>query len=467
MGTVYYKAEGGVFVSTPVYRDEVVRIEPKGIEHVVPQERHGKVFSVFTLWFGANVELATLTTGTAAVTIFGLSFWQAALGLVVGNVLGVVLLGLLSTYGPKLGVPQMVQSRSAFGFFGNFAPGILTALAGVMWFAVNTVLGAFAFEELFHTHFFLALLVMVIIQVVVAVYGYNMIHAVERWLALVLTLVFIGVSLYVFAHVPYHVPFNPKALPGLGIGGGVIEAVGLAFSYLMGWTVYASDYTRYLPEKTSARSVFWNASLSNFIACVWLELLGAGLALVLPIYAQNSNPTLMLNHIHPLWLGPVALVAVVLGTLTANVLNIYSGSLSSLVINIPLKRWMAAVMVGVLGGILAYIGHKAYYVGFQNFLFLLGYWLAPWAAVVLVDYFVIFRGKYHTDVFYDPRRVLGRGFWAWAIAILVSVPFFNQTLYAGPFATHFPQFGDLSYYVGFVVAGALYWILARGQTMVA
>jgi len=461
MGMVSHIEKGGLSVSTPVYRDEVVRIEPKGIEHVIAQERHGKVSSVFTLWFGANVELATLTTGTAAVTLFGLSFWQAALGLVIGNILGVILLGLLSTYGPKLGVPQMVQSRSAFGFFGNFAPGTLTALAGVMWFAVNTVLGAFAFEELFHTEFFLALLVMVVIQVVVAVYGYNMIHLVERWLAVVLTLVFIGVSLFAFTHVPYHIGYNPKAPVAIGIGGGVVEAVGLAFSYLMGWTVYASDYTRYLPEKTSAGSVFWNASLSNFIACVWLELLGVGLALVLPVYAQNSNPTLMLDHIHPGWLGPVALIAVVLGTLTANVLNIYSGSLSSLVINIPLKRWMAAVMVGVLGGILAYIGHNSYYVGFQNFLFLLGYWLAPWAAVVLVDYFFIFRGSYQTDTFYDPRRVLQPGFWAWVLAIIASVPFFNQTLYVGPFAEHFPQFGDLSYYVGFLVAGVLYWVLAR------
>jgi NCS1 family nucleobase:cation symporter-1 len=359
----------------------------------------------------------------------------------------------------------MVQSRSAFGFFGNFGPGTLTALAGVMWFAVNTVLGAFAFQELFRTPFVLALLVMVVLQVVVAVYGYNMIHLVERWLAVVLTLVFVGVSIFAFTHVHYRIPYNSHAPVASGIGGGMVEAVGLAFSYLMGWTVYASDYTRYLPQKTSARSVFWNASLSNFIACVWLELLGVAMALVLPVYAADTNPTLMLNHIRPDWLGPVALVAVVLGTLTANVLNIYSGSLSSLVINIPLKRWMAAVMVGILGGILADIGHRSYYVGFQNFLFLLGYWLAPWAAIVLVDYFWVFRGRYQTDVFYDPRRVFAPGFWAWVVAIVVSIPFFNQTLYQGPFARHFPQFGDLSYYVGFVVAGILYWILARNRAL--
>ena len=108
---------------TMQYGDEVIRIEPKGIEHIGEEERHGKVSSVFTLWFGANVELATLTTGVAAVAFFGLNFTQAAIGLLIGNLIGVTLLGLLSTFGPRLGVPQMVHSRAAFGFFGNFIPG--------------------------------------------------------------------------------------------------------------------------------------------------------------------------------------------------------------------------------------------------------------------------------------------------------------------------------------------------------
>jgi NCS1 family nucleobase:cation symporter-1 len=91
------------------YGDEVAQIEPIGIEHIEESERHGRVSSIFTLWFGANVELATLTTGVAAVGLFGLNFWQAALGLVVGNLLGATVLGLVSTFGPRLGVPQMVH----------------------------------------------------------------------------------------------------------------------------------------------------------------------------------------------------------------------------------------------------------------------------------------------------------------------------------------------------------------------
>lgn len=449
--------------STAQYGEEITQIEPKGIEHINDTERHGKVSSIFTLWFGANVELATLTTGTAAVALFGLNFTQAALGLLIGNILGGVVLGLVSTFGPRLGVPQMVHSRSAFGFFGNFIPGALNLISGVMWFAVNTVLGTFAFVTLFHIGFFPALLVMVAAQIIVAVYGYNMIHAVERVMAVVLTLVFLVVSVFAFTHAHYALPFNAKSPIGqyTGLSGSFIEGIGLGFSYLLGWAVYGSDYTRYLPATVKGGQVFGNAALSNFIAAFWLELVGAALATVFPQAALATNPIALLTGISPHWIVTAALIAVIFGTLTANVLNIYSSSLSALVINVPVKRWLAAILVGLIGGVLSYVARKSYYLDFENFLFLLGYWLAPWVAIVLVDFFFVHRGRYTTSVFYNPRRMIRAGLVAWGIAVLLSVPFFNQALYQGWIATKYAHLGDISYYVSFVAAGILYWILGR------
>lgn len=449
--------------TAPRYGDDVARIEPIGIEHIEGAERHGHTASIFTLWWGANVELATLTTGAAAVALFGLNFWQAAAGLAVGNLFGVLVLGALSTFGPRLGVPQLVHSRAAFGFYGNFLPGLFNVVAGALWFAVNTVLGAYAFVSLFGVPFWLALTVMVAVQIVVAIYGYNMIHAVERWMAGILTAVFLAVSLFAFGHVRLDLPFNPQApLAGVtGLWGGMIEAVGLAFSYLLGWTVFASDYTRYLPADTPPAAVFRNAAVANLVAGLWLELVGVALALVFPRAAASPNPLGLVTGMGTHWLVAVALVAVIIGTVTANVLNIYSGSLSALVINLPLPRWTAALGIGIVGGLVAWVGHRSYYVGFENFLFLLAYWLAPWAAVVLVDFYLVRRGRYATAWFYDPRRRVRSGFWAWAVAVACSVPFFNQSLYVGAVASHLSHLGDISYYVGFVVAGGLYWWWSR------
>ena len=82
--------------------------------------------------------------------LFGLSFWEAFLAIVLGTALGSGAQGLLSTWGPKHGVPQMVISRSAFGFFGNILPaGLNAVVAGIGWFAVNSISGALALHALF------------------------------------------------------------------------------------------------------------------------------------------------------------------------------------------------------------------------------------------------------------------------------------------------------------------------------
>ena len=438
------------------YQNQVLKVEPKGIEPIGPHERHGKPFTIFTLWFGANVEFATLVTGALATGVFGLSFWQAALAIVIGNVLGALALGALSTFGPKHGVPQLIQSRKAFGYYGNFIPGILNFVAGFSWFAVNTVLGVYALEWLFHMSFGLGLVIMAIIQIVIAVYGYNLIHVLERYLAIFLTVVFLIVTVYGFAN--GHISAAPNLKLASAVGGttgAFMLTLAIAFSYCLGWMAFASDYTRYLPEKTSARAVFGNAFWSLLIAGIWLEVLGAALATLKGIFV----PTDLVTHLLPYALGVVTMIAVVLGTITANVLNIYSGALSSLVIDIPMKRWMSAVVVGVLGTLLAWYASQngTFFSKYQTFLFLLGYWVAPWLAVVLVDYFVKAKGEYATSEFYDRKRPFGMGFWAWIIGVLASVPFMNQYgMFVGPFASSHPQFGDITYFVGFVVAALVY-----------
>lgn len=424
-------------------------VERKGLERVPAAERHGRPNSVFTLWFAANVEFATLVTGVLATAAFGLGFAQALLAIVIGNVLGAVFLGVLSAYGPTLGVPQLVQSRRAFGYYGNMLPGALTFIAGFSWFAVNTVLGVFALEYLVKLSFALSLAIMAFLQILIAVYGHDLIHTIEKGLVLVLTVIFAVVSFYAFAHGHLGTGFSAKTAGPLGFSGAFIFTVSVTFSYVLGWIPYSSDYTRYLPEKTSSRRVFLAAASSMLISGIWLEALGAALGTVTFL----SNPTGLVTGLLPHVFGIVAMIGVVLGTVTANVLNIYSGALSGLVVGVPMPRWLAAIIVGGAGTAVAWFaGQHNYWEHYENFLLLLGYWVAPWAAVLVVDH-LLNRGRGpDTAILYRRSHVLGWGFLAWTLAIAASVPFMNQTEYVGAFASGHPRLGDITYYVGFVVA---------------
>ena len=100
--------------STEFYGAEVLHVEPHGIDPISVKERHGKPRNLFTLWFSANLEFATLTLGVLSVGLFGLNMTQAAISIIIGTALGAFFIGLLTTFGYRWGVPQLIQSRAAF-----------------------------------------------------------------------------------------------------------------------------------------------------------------------------------------------------------------------------------------------------------------------------------------------------------------------------------------------------------------
>ncbi|MGH7692344.1 MAG: purine-cytosine permease family protein [Candidatus Dormibacteria bacterium] len=509
-----------------LYRDEVLEVEPHGLEHITQAQRHGRPFQMFTLWMAANLVLATWVIGNLAVGTFGVSMLGAFVALAIGNVLGALLLGLLSTFGPRLGVPQMIQSRAPFGTLGNFGPAGLNYLAGIGWFAVNTVYGTFALAELAHLNYFIALAIMVLGQVVLAVYGHNMIHAFERWMSVALVVVFVILAVFTFKAGHYGLGFNPKSpVPYGGEVGGFIITIGLALSYAMGWMPFASDYSRYLPRVSRPSHIVWWTALGMFVPCLVLEWMGALTVSIAMPKATAANPANAIAFLMPGWLASLALLAIAAGTACANALNIYSGSMSALVLKVErsapvralitglifggvvagvlvvanstlatdkeslialpvvvgaavlvgvvvasavrfrMRRWQAAIAVGVLGGLLATGGSNPDQAASQysNFLLLLAYWIGPWVAVVLIDWFFKHRGAYELRSLYDQRITVRVGTIAWVLGLAASIPFMNQSWYVGPVPSAYPQLGDISYLVSFVVAGTIFAIFGRAR----
>ena len=117
--------------------------ERRSIDFIPAEERHGSVRSLFTVWFGANMQVTTAVTGALGV-ILGLPLPWAIVALVVGNLVGAVFMALHSAQGPKLGIPQMIQSRAQFGFYGAILPLVLVVLMYVGFFATSAVLGGSA-----------------------------------------------------------------------------------------------------------------------------------------------------------------------------------------------------------------------------------------------------------------------------------------------------------------------------------
>src|SRR5579864_4542803 len=171
------------------YGARVTAVEPGGAGFIPARERHGRPLQLFWTWMSPNMEFATVYVGVIPMAVFGGGFWPTVLGVTLGSLMGAITQALLSTMGPRFGVPQMVQSRAAFGYVGNFLPAVLSWItASFGWFIVNSVSGAFALvilSAILNNHqaalsFPLAFTVIVIVQVLVAFIGHNMIHQFER-----------------------------------------------------------------------------------------------------------------------------------------------------------------------------------------------------------------------------------------------------------------------------------------------
>src|ERR1700748_278454 len=122
-----------VEVREGTYGEKVIAVEPGGAEFIPLNERHGRPLQLFWTWTSPNMEFATVFVGLLGI-LLGLSFWETFLAIVIGTVLGSIAHGILSTMGPRYGVPQMVLSRRGFGYWGNILPAGINALGGgIRW----------------------------------------------------------------------------------------------------------------------------------------------------------------------------------------------------------------------------------------------------------------------------------------------------------------------------------------------
>src|SRR3954469_14529902 len=242
-------AGAGVLVREGDYGDRVVAVEPGGAEFISLSERHGGPLSLFWTWTSPTLELATVFVGVLAVAAFGLSFPQAVLAIVLGTALGSLSHGLLGVRGPLYGVPQMIQSRIPFGYWGNTPPAGLNAVtAGIGWFAVNSISGTLALNALTSLPKWLSLVIIVAAQITIAYLGHNFLHAFERVAFPLLAVAFALGAISVIGKA------NPSAADGSGGIGGFLLTLGATFGYPAGWNPYASDYTRYFRRDVEQRA---------------------------------------------------------------------------------------------------------------------------------------------------------------------------------------------------------------------
>jgi purine-cytosine permease-like protein len=290
----------------------------------------------------------------------------------------------------------------------------------------------------------------VALQIVIAFFGHNLVQAYEKYVFAVLAVVFAVASVVIFA--------QSTATTNSGSTAGFLLAVGTAFGYTAGWNPYAADYTRYLPKTASKRAIGLYAGGGLFLSTTILMLVGAASTTIAG--PADANPATAFTGHLPGFLAAATLLAITLGAVAANVLNVYSGALAFLALGVRLplawRRAAVALAFGAVGFVLAWLGLADAGHAYENFLLVIAYWIGPWLGVVLADRYLR-RDRDIERLLFDTRHVNWAGPIAMVAGVVLSVWLFsNQERYVGLVPARVPEVGDIAFEVGFVISAVVY-----------
>jgi purine-cytosine permease-like protein len=171
----------------------------------------------------------------------------------------------------------------------------------------------------------------------------------------------------------------------------------------------------------------------------------------------------------PAWFLAPYLLLLFFNLLAVNAIDLYSSGLTLQTIGLRVKRWVATLIDMVICTVLAAIAifNANFNTLYGEFLSLLIIFLAPWCAIYLTDAWLR-RNTYNAEgllarvggPYWYQGGINPAGIIAMIGGMIASALWLNSTLLQGPLSRLFGN-SDMSVFTGFIVAGVLYFLLAR------
>ncbi|MBS0377528.1 MAG: cytosine permease [Proteobacteria bacterium] len=446
-------------------------LESRSIDYVPLAERHGKVWHLWPVWFAGDAHMATVAVGVLGITMGGNLLWTSV-AVILGCLLGTFFMAFHSTQGPQLGLPQMIQSRPQFGYTGALLVWGVAMVSYIGYNAFNQVLAGQAIHQLY-PHIAAtsptAITVFALFALVLAAIGYDKIHLAQRgfaYLMIAILVVFtVGGALVLKFPAQQWDPAGFKGVPFLA-------QLFAAASYQLSWSIYVSDYSRYLPRDVGVRESFWWTYLGALIGGAWMMLVGTAAAAFAPKLEMAAAMEAAADQLFP-GFGKVLLVGAVLGLVCVSTLNFYGASLTLLSVADTLKpirstvtkRMVTLGIAFVASTSIALASSSSFGARFSDLLSVLLYLFTPWTAINLVDFYVVRKGHYSIREIFNPDGMYGRWNWrglaAYLVGFVAMVPFFVTDEWKGPVARALGG-ADIAMLIGLPVSAAVYLWAYRG-----
>lgn len=371
-------------------------------EATKPAEGSMGLGRTFMLWLAANMVVTTMLTGTLFVP--GIAYATALLVIVLGTLIGVTVLVLVGTIGTRTGLPTMILTRGAFGRRGGHLPALFNLVVLMGWSWVQALLAGITLNYVvagftgFSSPVLFAVLCQTIV-VVLALLGHTGIQRVEPWLAVVMVIVATFVFVKAFRDFGLSSFLDIPEQPDLGMTAAI--ALDVVVATAISWTVLSADLNRHA---ITQRAGIIGTTLGYTASTVISMTLGAtalGYVFLRGGEATSFDPTVILKEF-----GLPLAVVIFVSVMATNTLVVYGMTMSYGNLRPNSNYVRAALVIGLIS--IAGATWQGILDRFVSFLFLISALFVPVFAIMIVDYWVLRRGRYLASDLVVPR---GGAYW--------------------------------------------------------
>jgi nucleobase:cation symporter-1, NCS1 family len=444
----------------------------------VPIERRTwGVYNYASLWVAMSVCIPTYMLASGLIA-GGMNWWEAVGTILLGNLIVLVPMLLNAHAGTKYGIPFPVFVRASFGVRGANIPAVLRALVACGWFGIQTWIGGQAIYAMLvivwpaarssSSGLWICFFAFWALNMFVILRGIETIKYLEGIAAPFM----LAVGLLLLWWIT-------KLAGGLGpvlsapskfqSNGEFVRFFIPSLTGMVGfWATVAlniPDFTRYA---RSQRAQMLGQALGLPAAMTLYSFIGVAVTSASVVIFGEAiwDPVILLGRFNRPVVASVALVALLIATLNTNIAaNVVSPSNDFSNLNPRLISFRTGgIITGIVGVLLMpwkLLGSFSAYI----FGWLIGYsgLLGPIAGIMIADYFVLRRCQLDLDALYRAegeysysRGINWRAVFALAAGIIVAL--------TGLVIRPLRPLYDYAWFVGFLVAGAVYLALMHKKT---
>lgn len=458
--------------------ESVIQFEPslynKDLAPVPPERRTWGLYNYASLWVAMSVCIPTYMLASGLIA-GGMSWKQAIATILLGNVIVLIPMLLNAHAGAKYGIPFPVFVRASFGVRGANVPAVLRAIVACGWFGIQAWIGGQAIYSMLQILYpaavnnpfgiWLCFFAFWLLNIAVIWRGIDTIKFLEGVSAPFM----LAVGLLLLWWITRKAGGLGPVLSSPSKFKTTSEFLHFFIPSLTGmvgfWATVAlniPDFTRYA---RSQKSQVIGQALGLPPAMTVYAFIGVAVTSASAVLFGEAiwDPVLLLQRFRQPLVASIALVALLLATLNTNVAaNVVSPSNDFSNLNPRLISFRTGGLITGVAG-LAMMPWKLL-TDFNSYIFgwLVGYsgLLGPVAGVMITDYFLIRKTKldvsnlYRRNGIYEYRKGINPvAMFSLAAGIAVAL--------GGLVVPSLRWLYDYSWFVGFAVAGLVYYVGMR------